>query len=282
MTTTRGDRSRTWLARLRRAWMITGGMAGTIFVIWSVLAYRATPEAHASLASTPTVDVSTHDGYWRFQPQQRASVGLLFFPGALVDPTAYAPLVRAVAERGYMAVLVQVPRRGAFGGAESAELVQRYTRAVRDTAEGGGSTRWVLAGHSRGGVISSNVARAQSPWIAGLVLIGTSHPRDFSLAHLQIPVTQIFGTRDTIADVDKVMAARRNLPASVETVEIDGGNHSQFGAYGFQPGDWPATISREEQRRRTVEAVVAMLARVTSSAALMPRRIQGYTPNHLQ
>jgi hypothetical protein len=97
--------------------------------------------------------------------------------------------------------------------------------------------------------------------VAGLVLIGTSHPRDFSLAHLQIPVTQIYGTRDTIADVDKVVAARRNLPPSITIVEIDGGNHSQFGSYGFQPGDWPASIPRREQQQRTVDAIVATLAR---------------------
>lgn len=267
MTATHGGRARTWLARLRRAWMITGGTAGAIFMIWSVLAYRATSEAYEALESTPAVEVSAHDGYWRFQARHRASAGLLFFPGALVDPVAYAPLLRAVAERGYSAVLVQVPRRGAFGGAESEELVHRYTRAWRETGEGGDTMRWVLAGHSRGGVISSNVARSQSHRVAGLVLIGTSHPRDFSLAHLKVPVTQIYGTRDTVADRDKVIGARRNLPASLETVEIDGGNHSQFGAYGFQPGDWPATISREEQQRRTVEAIVALLARVTSSAA---------------
>jgi pimeloyl-ACP methyl ester carboxylesterase len=240
--------------------MITGGTAGAIFVVWSLLAYRATPEAHAALNSTAVVDVSEHDGYWRFQPRQRAAVGLLFFPGALVDPAAYAPLVRAVAAQGYTAVLVQVPRRGAFGGAESEELVERYTRALREL-RGSGPTRWVVAGHSRGGVISSNVARSQADWIAGLALIGSSHPRDFSLAYLRVPIAQIYGTRDTIADVHKVVAARRNLPASLEIVKIDGGNHSQFGAYGFQPGDWPATISRDEQRRRTVDTLVALLER---------------------
>lgn len=254
--------TRTWLARLRRAWMITGGTTGAVFVIWSVFAYRATPDAYAALESTSTVNVSAQDGYWRFEPQHGADAGLLFFPGALVDPVAYAPIARAVAERGHTVLLVQVPRRGAFGGAESAELVARYTRALREATTSGGPTRWVVGGHSRGGVISSNVARSHTDAIAGLVLIGTSHPRDFSLAHVRIPVTQVYGTRDTIADVDKVIAARRNLPLSLEIVEIDGGNHSQFGSYGFQPGDWPATISRVEQRRLTVEAIITVLARV--------------------
>ena len=249
------------LATVRRVWVTTGATAGAIFILWSLLAYRASGDARAALTSSPSVSVSQQDGYWRFQPQRRSEVGLLFFPGALVDPVAYAPLLRAVAERGHSAVLIQVPRRGAFGGADSPEVVSRYVRALRETAAAGGATTWVAAGHSLGGVITAKVARAAPPEIAGIVLIGTSHPRDFSLAHLQIPVTQVCGTRDTVADVDKVLAARRNLPASLTIVEIDGGNHSQFGSYGFQPGDWPATISRAEQQRRTVDAIVGALSR---------------------
>jgi pimeloyl-ACP methyl ester carboxylesterase len=252
---------RTWLKRLRRAWVTTGATAGVIFVVWSLLAYRATSDAVAALDSSAAVTVTSHDGYWSFRPVTGASVGLLFFPGALVDPVAYAPTAHAVAARGYMVLLVQVPWRGAMGGAESVELTTRYMRALRETGQSGGPRRWVVGGHSRGGVISANVVRSLREGIAGLVLIGTSHPRDFSLAHVQVPVTQIFGTRDTVADVDKVVAARRNLPATLHVVQIDGGNHSQFGAYGFQPGDWPATITREEQHRQTVQAIAAALAR---------------------
>lgn len=252
---------RTWRSRIHRAWVTTGSIAGIVFVGWSLLAYRATGEAHRALASTAAVSVESLDGYWRFTPRRSANVGLLFFPGALVDPAAYAPLARAVAERGHPVILIQVPRRGAMGGAESLELTTRYTRALRETAAAGGPRQWVVGGHSRGGVISANVVRSVREGIVGLVLIGTSHPRDFSLAHLQFPVTQIFGTRDTVADVEKVVAARRNLPPSTTIVQIDGGNHSQFGYYGFQPGDWPATVTREEQHRRTVDAIAASLAR---------------------
>lgn len=256
-----GTPRRTRLARLCRAWAITGAAAGAVFVVWSLMAYRATGEARAALVSTPAVAVSDHDGYWTFQPNQPASVGLLFFPGALVDPVAYAPLAQAVAGRGYTVVLVRVPRRGAFGGAESDELSLRYRRALREVSQAGGPGRWVVAGHSRGGVVAANVLRRPPEGIAGLALMGTSHPRDFSLAHLRIPVTQIFGTRDTVADVDKVVAARSNLPPSTTIVPIDGGNHSQFGSYGFQPGDWPATISRAEQQRLLADAIADTLSR---------------------
>jgi hypothetical protein len=45
-------------------------------------------------------------------------------------------------------------------------------------------------------------------------------------------------------------------------VPIEGGNHAQFGYYGPQPGDAPATISREEQQIQAVDATVALLERI--------------------
>jgi pimeloyl-ACP methyl ester carboxylesterase len=186
---------------------------------------------------------------------------VLFFPGAVVDPVAYAPLLHDVAAAGYAAVLVEVPRRGPFGGDEAPEVFDRARHAMRST---GHVNRWVAAGHSRGGLIAARLVRTEASSLAGLVLMGTSHPRDFSLADSALPVTQVFGTRDTVADAEKVMAARANLPRTARMVPIDGGNHSQFGYYGFQLGDWPATIGREEQQRRTLDALIAMLRRVSS------------------
>lgn len=65
--------------------------------------------------------------------------------------------------------------------------------------------------------------------------------------------------RDTVADVAKVEATRKNLPSSTREIRIDGGNHSQFGYYGFQLGDWPATIGREQQQRITLAALLEAL-----------------------
>jgi hypothetical protein len=69
----------------------------------------------------------------------------------------------------------------------------------------------------------------------------------------------VYGTRDTVADVDKVLATRANLPAAARMVPIAGGNHAQFGYYGFQLGDWPATIARDEQQRQTLDALLDVL-----------------------
>ena len=243
---------------IQRIW-ITTGLAGTaIFVTWSLLAYRAQgPERRTALESDARVTVTAADGYWSFTPQASAPVGLIFFPGALVDPVAYAPLVHAIADAGHASILIQVPRRGAFGGADGPEVFDR----ARNAAAGSSVRRWIVAGHSRGGVIACHVVRDGFPGLAGAVLLGTSHPRDFSLAATTIPMTRVSGTRDTIADVEKQERTREHLPASARIIRIDGGNHSQFGYYGFQPGDWPATITREAQqviiRRAILDALAA-------------------------
>ena len=242
---------------IRRVWIITGLTGTAIFVTWSLLAYRSTQVARAALQSDARVTVTRGEAYWSFQPAAPSTAGLIFFAGALVDPVAYAPLAHAVADAGYPVMLVELPRRGAFGGAQGPEVFARARRATQSLPR---ITRWVVAGHSRGGVVACHVVRDGFPGLAGAVLIGTTHPRDFSIASATIPITRVYGTRDTVADVEKLERTRGNLPPSTRIVAIDGGNHSQFGYYGFQPGDWPATISREAQHAITRQALLDALA----------------------
>lgn len=247
---------------IRRVWITAGISVTVIFVGWSLWAYQATAEGTGALVSDERVIVVRSAHSWYFAPRApRADVGLLFFPGALVDPAAYAPLARAVAEAGYPVQLVELPRRGALGGADGPEVFGRARDAIESLPHVRG---WVAGGHSRGGAVAARLAQKGGAKIAGLVLVGTSHPRDFSLAHITIPVTRVYGTRDTVADVEKLEANRHNLPAAIRDVRIDGGNHSQFGSYGFQPGDWPATIPRDVQQRLTVEAILDTLAGLAS------------------
>jgi hypothetical protein len=49
------------------------------------------------------------------------------------------------------------------------------------------------------------------------------------------------------------------LPPDTQWTAIEGGNHAQFGWYGPQSGDHPATISRTAQQARTVRATIDLL-----------------------
>jgi pimeloyl-ACP methyl ester carboxylesterase len=69
----------------------------------------------------------------------------------------------------------------------------------------------VVGGHSKGAVVASRLS-ATVPSLAGLVLIGTSHPRDLDLSRLEMPVTKIVGTHDGIATPEKVQKNAILLP----------------------------------------------------------------------
>jgi pimeloyl-ACP methyl ester carboxylesterase len=259
------ERWRVWRI-IRRGWITVGLTLTVAFVGWSLVAYRAAPEARAALLSDGDVAVRHGDGFWSFLPghgDATSRTALVFFPGALVDPVAYAPLARAAAAGGFPAYVVELPRRGTLGGADDPELDERLDRVLATLAN---PHRWVVAGHSRGAVVAARVASGQRRGLAGLVLIGTTHPRDVDLSAMTQPVTKVAGTRDGLARVSAVEANRAKLPSSTHWVWIDGGNHSQFGWYGFQPGDRRATVPASEQRTSMTRAVMAMLASADSSA----------------
>ncbi len=244
---------------IRRVWITCGALAFVIFVGWSLLAYRSTPAARRALVGDSVVEVTRGASSWSFRPRSAPpgpGAGLLFFSGALVDPVAYAPLLRGVAREGYPVLLVALPRRGAFGGADDGTVLRRARAAMRGVPE---VPRWVAAGHSKGGVVAARMAHEDPAGLAGLVLVGTSHPRDFSLADLTLPVTKVLGTRDGIAELEKSERNRHLLPAATRWVLLEGGNHSQFGHYGFQPGDRFAVLSRDRQQELTLQAVLEAL-----------------------
>jgi hypothetical protein len=77
---------------------------------------------------------------------------------------------------------------------------------------------------------------------------------------LPIRVTSISASLDAFSTPDKIDASRPILPGDTSWVVIEGGNHSQFGWYGLQPGDNPAAITREDQMNQIVSATTALLA----------------------
>jgi len=254
--------------RVRRVWATLGAIAFVGFTGWCLIAYRATDEGRQALqAGGDGVTVIRGETHWRFTPasgQPNHPVGLVFFAGSLVDPVAYAPLARAVATNSFPVLLMELPWRGAFGGADGDEVLTQARSAMAQIPT---IHKWVIGGHSKGGAVAARFVHENTTDVAGLVLIGTSHPRDFDLSGTAVPVTKVLGTRDGVAEVEMSQRNRSKLPASARWVLIDGGNHSQFGYYGFQPGDWRASISREEQQQQTLTAVVNAL-----EAALDPGR----------
>ncbi len=251
---------------IRRVWATLGLIAMLGFAGWSFVAYQASGEAREALVGDHRVEVTRGADHWLLTPTELSprKVGLVFFPGALVEPAAYAPLLRKVATAGYPVLLVEVPNRGVFGGADGAEVIRRARLAMQGVV---GISEWVVAGHSRGGAVAARMVRESGAGIRGLVLVGTSHPRDFSLAESTLLVTKVLGTHDGVSAIEKSEKNRHLLPATCRWVILEGGNHSQFGSYGIQPGDSFATISREQQQELTKSAIVHALESVVHASA---------------
>lgn len=76
--------------------------------------YPADDIAVAATHPSPTVDVLDSVSAWELRPARPSGIGVVFFPGALVDPRAYLPVLRPLAEQGHLVVVLKPP---ALGGA---------------------------------------------------------------------------------------------------------------------------------------------------------------------
>jgi pimeloyl-ACP methyl ester carboxylesterase len=221
-------------------------------------AYKATGfDPAVVLASDDRVAVEEHPGHWLFSPKKDARpTALVFCPGGMVDPAAYAPLAKAVAARGYATYVIKPSPRW-----KPVELRNREGVAmVKALVDGERQVKaWVVGGHSLGGAVAARFAREHPGLLSGLLLCGTTHPRDFDLSKFDRPVTKLYGTNDGVADVEQTLGNAKLLPARTRWVVVEGGNHAQFGWYGPQPGDRPAAISREQQQEALVRAAVELL-----------------------
>jgi hypothetical protein len=220
------------------------------FVLWAQTGPTPMAEAIQALASGDRVTVE--DEPWpTFRPLDgEPGAGLVFYPGGRVDPRAYAPQARAIAEAGYMVVIVPMPLNLAAFGSNRASQVMAYYPEVE---------RWAVGGHSLGGAMAARYAHRHPDLVEGLVLWAAYPAAGDDLSGYDLAVVSIYGTRDGLATPERVRASTSLLPEDARLLAIEDGNHAGFGWYGPQAGDNEAAISRSEQMEQTVAATVALL-----------------------
>lgn len=250
MSEGRWQQVRRWI---RRIWVVAG-LSVTGWLVWNMQAHGVPSHLRESSA---VVRVTESDTHMLFEPTgQSQDAPIVFLPGGGVDPMAYVPFVRQWAEAGHRVAIVFLPWRVAFTAASQAEVWNRVDDVSQRHWPG---ERFVLAGHSRGAALSAQFADAYNERLAGLVLIGTTHPRDHDLSRLSLPVLKVAGTRDCVAPMDDARANASRLPATTTWAVIDGANHAQFGHYGSQLGDCAAAIRREAQQAAAHDQIAAWL-----------------------
>ncbi|HVG06938.1 MAG TPA: alpha/beta hydrolase [Thermoanaerobaculia bacterium] len=239
---------------IHRWWVRIGSVVLVVFLAWNLIAFQAWGVPGSALRSGGCITVEENTELFRFEPCRARKMGLVFFPGSLVAPKAYVPFLRSVAEAGHPTVLVKLPLRGYSTEAAYTEGAYRARKVLE-------SGSWMVGGHSKGGFYAAEYAgrNPEAGGARGLILVGTTHPRDRDLSGLAIPVTKILATQDWLASPERAKENAARLPPGTRWVLIRGGNHSQFGYYGFQFGDRFAAISRDQQQRELVAAVIAAL-----------------------
>lgn len=216
---------------------------------------RPAPEAMAALQSDNRVVVED-DKYVVFRPAgTEPTTGLILYPGAATDVRGYAPVLRRVADRGYLVVGVPMPLNMAILAPDRADEVRAAFPGIQ---------RWVIAGHSMGGAMAAHYAHGHPDDLAGLI-IWDSYPAEVNpLVDIKFPVWHIHRATADGRPPEKFERMRYLFPVTSTWVPVPGGIHMQFGSFsggGYQE-EWTATITAQEQHdivvTGTLNALLAM------------------------
>ena len=239
------------------------------------------------------------DVYYPKSGEKKAKVGLVFYPGALVERTAYSPIATELSDRGIVVVVANLEPSRVLLSVNNYNLKEKVMRMISDALFLGGDIweveEWSIGGHSMGCFAAiATVAKELSSTIKKIVLYGVgSYPDKTYVADCPplrdvtgVKVLVINGSNDKIATStvfsgpEKEKIFRENMPpapplasssgdsvadksASYTYFEtIHGGNHAGCASYGpqtFPIADGVRSITLEEQQRQTAELTAKFL-----------------------
>lgn len=259
------------MARLVRILAAVVAVLALLVVVFLVYAHTVMQgERPAALAAwrDESVEITSHDAGIVIEPVEGATgAGLVFIPGAKVDPYAYLYKLSGVAEASGLTVVITKPTLNlAFFDQRPLSTFTSLAPEVDD---------WYVGGHSLGGVracqLADGAAEASQPIggpsgpepgegvrgeprPVGLMLFGSYCANDLSESGLE--VLSISGANDGLSTPAKIAAAAPLLPAGARFDELEGVNHADFGDYGAQPGDGESTRDDADVRDE-IGAIVA-------------------------
>lgn len=198
------------------------------------------------LISTNEVKVLETNDYIVYSPVDEVKLGIVFYPGAKVEYTAYAELMFNLAKYDILCVLVEMPLNFAIFGMNKAEdIIEEYD-----------IDNWYIMGHSLGAAIGASFAGDNKDKISGIIMLA-----GYSTSDLEgLEVLSIYGNNDNVHNIDKYNEYKNNMGTNYTEYIIDGGNHAYFGCYGEQKGDGKALITRDKQINLTVNKILEFLS----------------------
>ncbi|WP_127794375.1 alpha/beta hydrolase [Agromyces sp. LHK192] len=241
------------VSRLRRILTAAVSIVALLVVVFLVYAHTVMQGERAAALEAWTddaVEITSDDAGIVIEPVDGGTgEGLVFIPGAKVDPYAYLYKLSGVAEASGLTIVITKPTLNlAFFDTRPLEAFTSVAPGIDD---------WYVGGHSLGGVRACQLAEPGADAVApvGVILFGSYCANDLSQSGLD--VLSIGGTNDRLSTPEKIAAARHLLPADAELVELDGVNHADFGDYGVQPGDGESTRDDADVRGEIAATIAA-------------------------
>lgn len=192
----------------------------------------------------PTLSISyLYEGVVEFMPQA-PKAGIAFYPGGDVEYTAYAPLMVELAKRGYVCLLMRMPKNLALLDTKAGVRLRKQYKEI---------PHFYLAGHSLGGTSAAIALASNLDNFEGLILLAAYSTKD--LSETGKTVLSIYGSEDGVLKLEKYNKYKSNLPGNYHELIVQGGNHSGFACNGLLNGDNCAAITMTEQIAQTADFI---------------------------
>lgn len=228
------------IGRAALAALLVVVLLAVVFLAWANTVMAGDRDAALEVWTDDSIEVTETSDSFVLRPADGGSDhGLVFIPGARVDPFAYARNLTGVVEDAGVTVVITKP---------TLNLAFFDIRSLADFATAAPEVdSWTVGGHSLGGVRACQLAASDdSVEVTGLVLLGSYCANDVSGSGLS--VLSVSGTNDGLTTPEDVESNAGLLPDDAAFVVLDGGNHADFGDYGVQPGDGTSTVPRDDVR----------------------------------
>ena len=199
--------------------------------------------------------------------------GFIFYPGWLINHTAYAPIAAKLSDSGILVVVVSMePFRASVHPTrvETERFLRIMYELLAEVAPDQPVGEWAVGGHSVGAHLAMKVARATSPGTSRLVVWGCGskpidHRSAFLAEHKTLEVLVLNGSEDK--SINQLTFAQQTdfrnlLPRSTIYKTIPGGNHNGFGHYEKPKNrkrDGVRTITLDRQQDIAVEETAMFL-----------------------
>lgn len=174
-----------------------------------------------------------------------SNVGFIIFSGAKADEKAYSYMAKLLNEAGHTVVIPKVLFHMSATGINHGFEIMESNPEIE---------KWVLIGHSLGGLPISHIAVKEPDKLHGIAFLASYMITD--LSEIDISAIRITASNDKIMNKNRMEEHLDYLPENSISIVLEGANHQGFAACGSLSSDGEATMSWKEQQEQTVRLIL--------------------------